>query len=46
MEHYVPPYCPPCDLYWQAILQEGPLSTESTSGAWEWIPLTATTVAA
>jgi small subunit ribosomal protein S1 len=24
-------------LYWQAILEEGPLSTESISAAWEWI---------
>jgi small subunit ribosomal protein S1 len=41
MEHYIPPYCPPCELYWQTILAEGPLSTGSTSGMWEWVEASA-----
>lgn len=37
MEHYVPPYCPPCELYWQALLAEGPVSYSASQQAWEWV---------
>lgn len=37
MDHYVPPYCPPCEFYWQAILEEGPVSTGTAPSAWEWV---------
>ena len=37
MDHYVPPYCPPCDQYWQALLREGPLSLGAAPAAWEWV---------
>lgn len=37
MDHYVPPYCPPCELYWQAILTEGPVSAGISPGPWEWV---------
>jgi small subunit ribosomal protein S1 len=37
MDHYVPPYTPPCEKYWEAMLEEGPLSIGHSPGAWEWI---------
>ncbi len=37
MDHYVPPYCPPCEPYWRATLEEGPVSTGTSSEIWEWI---------
>ncbi|MCU0519658.1 MAG: S1 RNA-binding domain-containing protein [Anaerolineae bacterium] len=39
MESYVPPYCPPCEACWEAILREGPISTGEVPGPWEWIEL-------
>ncbi len=36
MELYVPPYCPPCEAYWQALLDEGPTSVGEVPGPWEW----------
>ena len=37
MEHYIPPYCPPCELYWQALLAEGPVSYSASQRQWEWV---------
>jgi len=37
MDHYVPPHTTPCEKYWQALLEEGPVSSGSLVGAWEWI---------
>ncbi len=37
MPHYVPPQTQLCEDYWQAILEEGPLSFGPSPGAWEWI---------
>lgn len=37
MEHYLPPYCPPCETYWQRLLEEGPISLGQSPQAWEWI---------
>lgn len=34
---YIPPYNPLCEKYWQALLDEGPLSLGATPGDWEWI---------
>jgi ribosomal protein S1 len=34
---YIPPYCPPCEPYWQALLDEGPLSVGEPPGSWEWV---------
>ncbi len=41
MGHYVPAYCPPCERYWQALLEEGPLSAGEIEEAWEWIEVPA-----
>ena len=41
MNVYVPPYCPPCEAYWQTLLEEGPISLGDAPGAWEWIELPA-----
>lgn len=37
MDQYVPPYVPPCEGYWEAILEEGPLSLGRAPGSWEWV---------
>jgi len=37
MDQYVPPYVPPCEGYWQTMLDEGPLSFGRVPGSWEWI---------
>ncbi len=37
MEHYTPPYCPPCESYWQALLGEGPVSKGEAPEIWEWV---------
>jgi len=37
MKHYTPPYCPPCELYWQALLAEGPISYSASQELWEWV---------
>jgi ribosomal protein S1 len=37
MDHYVPSYCPPCELYWEALLEEGPMSFGDSPAAWEWV---------
>jgi small subunit ribosomal protein S1 len=37
MEHYVPAYCPPCERYWGATLEEGPESPSGVSEPWEWV---------
>ncbi|MGC9347147.1 MAG: S1 RNA-binding domain-containing protein [Anaerolineae bacterium] len=37
MDHYVPPYSPPCEPYWQALLEEGPISLGRGAEVWEWI---------
>lgn len=37
MDHYIPPYNPPGESYWQAILEEGPLSFGHAPGKWEWV---------
>lgn len=37
MDHYVPSYCPPCELYWQALLEEGPMSLGDSPTIWEWV---------
>jgi small subunit ribosomal protein S1 len=37
MESYVPPYCAPCETYWQTLLEEGPISLGKVPGAWEWV---------
>ncbi len=34
--HYIPPYVPPCESYWQTLLEEGPFSRGPTPGFWEW----------
>lgn len=36
MDHYIPPYCPPCELYWESLLEEGPYSFTGWSKPWEW----------
>ncbi len=41
MELYVPPYCPPCEGFWQALLEEGPVSVGEVPGPWEWVELPA-----
>ncbi|MGC9467212.1 MAG: 30S ribosomal protein S1 [Anaerolineae bacterium] len=41
MDHYVPPYCPPCELYWETLLEEGPVSVGGGPEAWEWIEVPA-----
>jgi small subunit ribosomal protein S1 len=41
MDSYVPPYSPLCEPYWQALLEEGPVSVGAVPGAWEWIELPA-----
>lgn len=37
MDHYVPPHTPLCESYWDAILEEGPLSLGRAPIAWEWV---------
>lgn len=37
MEEYIPPYSPPCEAYWDALLEEGPLSVNDVGHAWEWV---------
>ena len=37
MDRYVPPYSPLCEWYWQALLEEGPLSLGKVPGSWEWV---------
>ncbi len=37
MDIYVPPYCPPCDTYWQTLLDEGPVSSGEVPGPWQWV---------
>jgi len=37
MEHYIPPYCPPCEPYWQRLLAEGPVSNGGALEVWEWV---------
>jgi len=37
MDHYVPPYCPPCEPYWQTLLAEGPVSSGESLRMWEWV---------
>ncbi len=39
--HYVPPYVPPCESYWQVLLEEGPFSRGPTPGCWEWVEVPA-----
>ncbi|MGC9522281.1 MAG: S1 RNA-binding domain-containing protein [Anaerolineae bacterium] len=41
MDHYVPAHCPPCEHYWEALLEEGPTSAGDTPDAWEWIEVPA-----
>jgi len=41
MKHYTPPYCPPCELYWQALLAEGPISYSASQELWEWVEASA-----
>ncbi len=36
MARYIPPYHLPEELYWQTLLEEGPLSYGETPGLWEW----------
>ncbi len=36
MAHYIPPYMPPCENYWQSMLDEGDLSRFPPPGLWEW----------
>lgn len=38
MDQYIPPHTPLCESYWDAILEEGPVSAGRTSTiAWEWV---------
>ncbi len=37
MDRYIPPHTAPCEDYWEAILEEGPLSLGQVVGAWEWV---------
>ncbi|HOT92172.1 MAG TPA: S1 RNA-binding domain-containing protein [Anaerolineae bacterium] len=37
MDRYIPPHAAPCEDYWEAILEEGPLSFGQVVGAWEWV---------
>ena len=37
MDSYVPPYSPPCETYWQTLLDEGPVSIGEVPGGWEWV---------
>lgn len=37
MDHYIPPHTVPCEKYWEALLEEGPVSFGGASGAWEWV---------
>ncbi|MBN1486716.1 MAG: S1 RNA-binding domain-containing protein [Anaerolineae bacterium] len=34
---YIPPYSPPCERYWQVILEEGPMSCGCVAEFWEWV---------
>lgn len=36
MDHYIPPYCAPCERYWQSLLEEGPVSPVTWAKPWEW----------
>lgn len=37
MDHYIPPYCSPCEKYWQAVMVEGPFSQGRALNLWEWV---------
>lgn len=41
MGHYIPPYCPPCERYWQVLLDEGPVSSGEAPETWEWVEVPA-----
>ncbi len=41
MDHYIPAHCPPCERYWEVLLEEGPISAGDTPSAWEWIEVPA-----
>ncbi|MGC9398448.1 MAG: 30S ribosomal protein S1 [Anaerolineae bacterium] len=33
---YIPPYYPPCEMYWEALLNEGAVSRGVVPERWEW----------
>ncbi|MBN2006385.1 MAG: S1 RNA-binding domain-containing protein [Anaerolineae bacterium] len=37
MNEYIPPFIPPGENYWQTLLEEGPMSSGSAPGHWEWV---------